>query len=74
MRPSRADAYPSVQAFRIKVSADGKTGRPSGPPPEDGGPDTARFTAVPARFVRVMGPERGTGWGYSLHQDGVFSR
>ena len=37
------------------------------------GLDTARFTGTPARYVRVHGVERGTEWGYSLHEVGVHS-
>lgn len=31
----------------------------------------ARFTGTPARYVRVHGLGRGTGWGYSLYEVGV---
>ncbi|ORT57194.1 discoidin domain-containing protein [Streptomyces sp. CB03238] len=63
------------KAYRIEVSADGDEWRTvRSTTAGDGGLDTVRFSAVPARFVRVMGLERGTGWGYSLHEVGVYSR
>ncbi|MFI6106384.1 discoidin domain-containing protein [Streptomyces sp. NPDC051310] len=63
------------KAYRIEVSGDGNDWRTVwSTTAGDGGLDTARFTAVPARFVRVMGLERGTEWGYSLHEVGVYSR
>ncbi|GAA1413319.1 hypothetical protein GCM10009639_66310 [Kitasatospora putterlickiae] len=62
-----------ARAYRIEVSTDGTTWRTvwstaSG----DGGLDTARFPAVPARHVRIHGERRATGWGYSLYEAGVF--
>ncbi|GAA2499301.1 hypothetical protein GCM10010393_34500 [Streptomyces gobitricini] len=61
------------EAYRIEVSADGKDWRTVwSTTAGDGGLDTARFTAVPARFVRVTGLGRGTGWGYSLYEVGVY--
>ncbi|QGV77187.1 discoidin domain-containing protein [Streptomyces ficellus] len=61
------------RAYRIEVSADGEDWRTVwSTTAGDGGLDTARFPAVPARFVRVTGLERGTGWGYSLREVGVY--
>lgn len=62
------------KAYRIEVSTDGSTWKTvwsttSG----DGGLDTAGFTAVPARYVRMLGTDRGTDWGYSLYEVGVYS-
>ncbi|MFD9596604.1 discoidin domain-containing protein [Kitasatospora sp. NPDC059973] len=62
------------KAYRIEVSTDGATwtsvwSTTTGA----GGLETARFTGVPARYVRVHGVQRGTGWGYSLHEVGVYS-
>ncbi|GKQ41507.1 hypothetical protein ALMP_80220 [Streptomyces sp. A012304] len=62
------------KAYRVDLSTDGTTWRTvwstaSG----DGGLDTARFTATPARHVRIQGLDRGTDWGYSLHEVGVHS-
>ncbi|MGA5553351.1 discoidin domain-containing protein [Streptomyces lavendulocolor] len=61
------------KAYRVEVSTDGDTWRTVwSTTAGDGGLDTARFTAVPARHVRVTGLERGTEWGYSLHEVGVY--
>ncbi|MGI5479167.1 galactose-binding domain-containing protein [Streptomyces lavendofoliae] len=61
------------KAYRVEVSTDGKAWRTVwSTTAGDGGLDTARFTAVPARFVRVTGLERGTEWGYSLREVGVY--
>ncbi|MFF9059627.1 discoidin domain-containing protein [Streptomyces sp. NPDC014882] len=62
------------KSYRIDLSTDGRDWRTvwstaSG----DGGLDTARFTATPARHVRVQGLARGTQWGYSLYEVGVHS-
>ncbi|GAA3291418.1 hypothetical protein [Streptomyces cinereospinus] len=35
--------------------------------------DTARFTPVSARYVRVHCLERATGWGHPLYEVGVHS-
>ncbi|WP_336317986.1 discoidin domain-containing protein [Streptomyces lavendofoliae] len=62
-----------ARAYRVEVSTDGKAWRTvRSTTAGDGGLDTARFTAVPARFVRVTGLERGTEWGYSLRELGVY--
>ncbi|MFI5820122.1 discoidin domain-containing protein [Streptomyces rishiriensis] len=62
------------KAYRIELSTDGTNWQTvwstsSG----DGGLDTASFTGTPARYVRVHGLSRGTDWGYSLHEVGVYS-
>lgn len=62
------------KAYRIEVSTDGTTWQSVwSTTTGDGGLDTARFTGVPARYVRVHGLQRGTQWGYSLHEVGVYS-
>ncbi|MER6348832.1 galactose-binding domain-containing protein [Streptomyces sp. NPDC001595] len=62
------------KAYRIELSTDGTTWRTVwSTTAGDGGLDTARFTRTPARHVRVVGVERGTGWGYSLHEVSVHS-
>ncbi|MFF8288602.1 discoidin domain-containing protein [Streptomyces sp. NPDC016309] len=64
-----------AKAYRIEVSADGADWRTVlSTTTGDGGLDTARFTPVPARHVRVTGLARGTGWGYSLREVGVYGR
>lgn len=62
------------KSYRIEVSTDDVNWQTvwsttSG----DGGLDTAQFAGVPARYVRVHGVGRGTQWGYSLHEVGVYS-
>lgn len=63
------------RAYRVEVSADGgawrtvwatKTG--------NGGLDTALFDPVDARYVRIVGVQRGTDHGYSLFEVGVHGR
>jgi microsomal dipeptidase-like Zn-dependent dipeptidase len=62
------------KSYRIELSADGQNWRTAwSTTTGDGGLDTARFTGTPARYVRVQGVERGTEWGYSLHEVGVHS-
>ncbi|WP_327347241.1 discoidin domain-containing protein [Streptomyces europaeiscabiei] len=62
------------KAYQIDVSTDGSTWKTvwsttSG----DGGLDTATFSGVTARYVRMLGTDRGTDWGYSLYEVGVHS-
>ncbi|GGW97902.1 hypothetical protein GCM10010297_19280 [Streptomyces malachitofuscus] len=62
-------------SYRIELSADGTNWRTvwsttSG----DGGLDTAVFTPSAARYLRVHFLDRGTDWGYSLHEVGVRAR
>lgn len=62
------------KAYRIEVSSDGTNWRPVWSTTDgDGGLDTARFDGTTARHVRVQGLERGTKWGYSLQEVGVYS-
>lgn len=62
------------RSYRIELSADGTDWSTAwSTTTGDGGLDTARFTATPARYVRVHGLARGTGWGYSLYEVGVHS-
>ncbi|KES05107.1 hypothetical protein BU52_22040 [Streptomyces toyocaensis] len=63
------------RAYRIEVSTDGTDWRTvwstaSG----DGGLDTAVFTPASARHLRVRFLDRGTDWGYSLHEVAVRAR
>ncbi|WP_284580826.1 discoidin domain-containing protein [Streptomyces sp. 2P-4] len=60
--------------YRIEVSDDGARWRTVwSTTTGDGGLDTARFDGVTARHVRVHGLGRGTQWGYSLYELGVYS-
>ncbi|MEV7614256.1 discoidin domain-containing protein [Streptomyces sp. NPDC089799] len=62
------------RSYRIEVSDDGSTWRTAwSTTAGDGGLDTVTFPGTTARYVRVHGVVRGTGWGYSLHEVGVYS-
>ncbi|WP_411102932.1 discoidin domain-containing protein [Streptomyces sp. cmx-4-9] len=62
------------KAYRIEVSTDDANWRTVwSTETSDGGLDTARFSGVSARYVRVQGLRRATQWGYSLREVGVFS-
>ncbi|KOV75699.1 F5/8 type C domain protein [Streptomyces sp. NRRL WC-3618] len=61
------------KSYRVELSTDGTTWQTAwSTTVGDGGLDTARFAGVPARYVRVHGLERGTKWGYSLYEVGVY--
>ncbi|MFJ9588402.1 galactose-binding domain-containing protein [Streptomyces acidicola] len=63
------------KSYRVELSTDGTSWRTAWSTASgDGGLDTARFGAIPARYVRVHGLDRGTDWGYSLNEVGVYSR
>ncbi|MGA5505431.1 discoidin domain-containing protein [Streptomyces umbrinus] len=62
------------KSYRVEVSTDGTTWQSAwSTTAGDGGLDTARFSGVPARYVRIHGLDRGTDWGYSLYEVGVYS-
>ncbi|UIX28856.1 discoidin domain-containing protein [Streptomyces sp. GQFP] len=62
------------KSYRVELSTDGTTWQTAwSTTVGDGGLDTAQFTGVPARYVRVHGLDRGTDWGYSLYEVGVYS-
>ncbi|APU39168.1 MULTISPECIES: galactose-binding domain-containing protein [unclassified Streptomyces] len=62
------------QAYRVELSNDGSTWQSAwSTTTGDGGLDTALFTGTTARYVRVHGVQRGTKWGYSLYEVGVYS-
>jgi acyl-homoserine lactone acylase PvdQ len=63
------------RAYRIEVSTDAQSWRTvwatdSG----DGGVDNDSFTGTSARYVRMAGVRRGTGYGYSLWEFEIYSR
>jgi hyaluronoglucosaminidase len=61
-------------AYRIQVSADGRTWRTAATVRDGrGGRETVRFDAKDARFVRVQGDERATRFGYSLWSVEVYA-
>lgn len=54
-------------AYSVETSTDGRSWRTVwSTQSSNGGLDTARFTPVTARYVRVHGARRATTWGYSL--------
>ncbi|MFF3821531.1 galactose-binding domain-containing protein [Streptomyces bluensis] len=60
-------------SYRVELSTDGTAWKTAwSTTAGDGGLDTARFGATPARYVRVHGLDRGTDWGYSLKEVGVY--
>ncbi|MPY56260.1 hypothetical protein FNH08_03425 [Streptomyces spongiae] len=62
------------KAYRVELSTDGSTWKTAWSTTSgDGGLDTAKFSGTPARYVRVHGLDRGTDWGYSLGEVGVYS-
>jgi hypothetical protein len=63
-----------ARAYRVEVSGDGNTWRTvwstdSG----DGGVDNDTFATTTARYVRVTGVRRATGYGYSLYELEVYA-
>ncbi|MEU5811773.1 discoidin domain-containing protein [Streptomyces sp. NPDC047718] len=62
------------RSYRIEVSSDDVNWQTVwSTTAGDGGLDTAQFSGIPARYVRVDCLGRGTQWGYSLYDVGVFS-
>jgi hypothetical protein len=62
------------RAYEIQVSDDGATWRPVyGTTTGNGGVDSIDVTAT-GRYVRLHATQRGTGWGYSLYELGVYRR
>ncbi|WP_405749453.1 discoidin domain-containing protein [Streptomyces sp. NBC_00012] len=63
-----------AKSYRIELSQDGKDWQTAwSTAAGDGGLDTAWFARTPARYVRIQGLERGTQWGLSLQEVGVYS-
>lgn len=63
-----------AKSYRIELSQDGKNWQAAwSTAAGDGGLDTAWFARTPARYIRIHGLERGTKWGYSLQEVGVYS-
>jgi hypothetical protein len=61
------------KAYRVELSTDGTNWQSAwSTTAGDGGLDTALFSGVPARYVRIQGLDRGTEWGYSLREVGVY--
>ncbi|MFF9403118.1 discoidin domain-containing protein [Streptomyces sp. NPDC014744] len=63
-----------AKSYRVELSEDGTNWKAVwSTAAGDGGLDTARFAKTRARYVRIQGLERGTQWGYSLREVGVYS-
>ncbi|MER5361411.1 discoidin domain-containing protein [Streptomyces sp. NPDC002785] len=63
-----------AKSYRIELSQDGENWQTAwSTAAGDGGLDTVRFARTPARYVRIQGLERGTEWGFSLQEVGVYS-
>ncbi|KOX21340.1 penicillin acylase [Saccharothrix sp. NRRL B-16348] len=62
-----------AKAYRIELSTDGSTWRTAYATSEgDGGRDLASFPPDAARFVRMTGIQRATGYGYSIYELEVY--
>jgi F5/8 type C domain/Cellulase (glycosyl hydrolase family 5) len=62
-----------AKAYQIQVSTDGTSWRTVWTAsPGAGGTETATFAATDARYVKMYGWERGTQYGYSLHEFEVY--
>ncbi|MEZ0114718.1 acyl-homoserine lactone acylase PvdQ [Catenulispora sp. EB89] len=62
------------KAYNIEVSTDGKNWQTVySTTTGHGGQEVDRFPATTARYVRMQGVQRGTGWGYSLYQFQVYA-
>ncbi|GAA1261847.1 penicillin acylase family protein [Saccharothrix xinjiangensis] len=62
-----------ARAYRIELSTDGSTWRTAYETSAgDGGKDVAPFPPDEARFVRMTGIQRATGYGYSVHELEVY--
>jgi hypothetical protein len=64
-----------AKEYRVEVSGDGGTWRPVwSTDAGNGGVDNDTFAATTARYVRVAGVRRATGYGYSLYEFEVYAR
>lgn len=62
-------------SYRIQASADGSTWTTVAQTTTgDGGVDNVAFAPTGARYVRMQGVKRGTGYGYSLYSFEVYGR
>ncbi len=64
-----------AKAYEVQVSDDASTWRTvwrtgAG----NGGLDTAMFDTTKARWVRILNTQRGTNYGYSIYEIGIFAR
>lgn len=65
--------YAFAKGYRIQVSDNGSTWRTVWTTVNgDGGHDTVQFAATTARHIRIVGDQRGTGYGISLYDVEVY--
>jgi len=63
-----------ARGYRIELSSDGTTWRDAfATTTGNGAEDNITFTPTPARFVRMTGTQRATGYGYSLWELEAYS-
>ncbi len=63
------------KGYRVQLSTDGADWRDAvSVTGGDGGVDNVSFAPVDARFVRMLGVERGTKYGYSLYEFEVYAQ
>ncbi|MEU2067826.1 discoidin domain-containing protein [Streptomyces anulatus] len=62
-----------ARSYEVQVSDDGSTWRPVHSTTEGNGDIDTIDLSTTARHVRLQLTARGTGWGYSLHEFGVYS-
>ncbi|MEV6898032.1 penicillin acylase family protein [Amycolatopsis sp. NPDC051372] len=63
-----------AKGYKVQLSADGENCRDAAVVTDgNGGADNVSFTPADARFVRMQGVQRGTGYGYSLYEFEVYA-
>jgi hypothetical protein len=63
-----------ARAYRIEVSDDGNNWRPLYDTADANGDVDDLAVAGSGRYVRLTGTQRGTGFGYSLYEFGVYKQ
>lgn len=63
-----------ARSYRLEASDDGSTWRPLYSTAEGNGDVDALTVAGSGRFVRLTGTQRGTGFGYSLYEFGIYQQ
>ncbi|MFB6726670.1 discoidin domain-containing protein [Kribbella sp. NPDC056345] len=63
-----------AREYRVEVSDDGNAWRPLYSTAAGNGDVDDITTGGTGRYVRLTGTQRGTGWGYSLYEFGIYKR
>ncbi len=63
-----------AREYRVEVSDDGNAWRALYNTAAGNGDVDDITTGGTGRYVRLTGTQRGTGWGYSLHEFGIYKR